>query len=164
MPLVELSYPAVVVLDVVAWGVVHTATGYVVHRLPREQFDHDTWLTRQRPWERGGAVYRRLGVHRWKDRLPEAGALFAGGTSKRHLADAGLGTDGLRRFAAETRRAELGHWLAAAASPFFALWNPWFAVPLMVAYGIGVNLPFIAIQRYNRGRVSGVLAREARVG
>jgi Glycosyl-4,4'-diaponeurosporenoate acyltransferase len=31
----------------------------------------------------------------------------------------------LERFAAETRRAELAHWLILAASPWFFLWNPW---------------------------------------
>ena len=66
---------------------------------------------------------------------------------------------GLQRFAIETRRAELGHWLAAAASPFFVLWNPPLAAALMLVYGFGVNLPFIAIQRYNRMRVERVLHR-----
>jgi len=65
---------------------------------------------------------------------------------------------GLERFVVETRRAELGHWLAAAAGPFFVLWNPWPAAVALVVYGLAANLPCIAIQRYNRLRAERVLA------
>ena len=71
---------------------------------------------------------------------------------------------GLELFVRETRRAELGHWWAMACSPVFLLWNPPLPSTLLIAYGVGVNLPFIAIQRYNRIRVSRVLrSRGARV-
>ena len=111
--------------------------------------------------ERSGSRYEALRIRRWKDRLPEAGALFAGGLSKRHVPAAADG--GLGRFVAETRRAEWGHWLAAAGSLPFALWNPPVLAAVMVAYGLAVNEPFIAIQRYNRLRVGGrVLERRAR--
>ena len=59
----------------------------------------------------------------------------------------------------ETRRAELGHWWAMACSPLFLLWNPPLPSALLVAYGVGVNLPFIAIQRYNRFRTQAIIAR-----
>ena len=41
------------------------------------------------------------------------------------------------------------------------LWNPPWVALVMVGYGLAVNLPFIAIQRYNRTRVERVLARSA---
>ena len=109
--------------------------------------------------ERDGALYQALRIRRWKDRLPEAGAFFAGGISKRHLP--GRARGGLERFVVETRRAELGHWLAAAAGPLFVLWNPPGVAAVLVAYGVAVNLPFIAIQRYNRLRVERVLRARA---
>ena len=94
--------------------------------------------------------------------MPEAGALFAGGISKRHVTAVEQG--GLERFVVETRRAELGHWLAAAPGVLFVLWNPPAVVPIMIAYGLLVNLPFIAVQRSNRIRASRVLrARASRV-
>ena len=83
-------------------------------------------------------------------------ALFPGGISKRHLPDS------LEVFVRETRRAELAHWWALAAGPVFALWNPPLGVVLMVLYGIVVNAPFIAIQRYNRARAQRLLHRRAR--
>lgn len=160
MRVVHLADAPTVLVDVVAWGLIHAGSGYLVHRLPVRWLSRDRWLFRERRFERGGRLYtRRLHIDRWKDRVPEAGALFAGGVSKRTLPRAGSG--GLERFVVETRRAELGHWLAAAPAPLFALWNPPAVVPLMIAYGLGVNLPFIAIQRYNRIRAERVLRRRA---
>ena len=98
----------------------------------------------------GGWYRRRLRIHRWKDRLPEAGALFEGGISKRELPARDV--EGLRTFVRETRRAELTHWWAIACAPLFVLWNPPDAAVLLVAYGVLVNVPFIVIQRYNRFR------------
>ncbi len=160
MRLIELSRPWTVAIDVVAWGLVHAGTGYMAHRLPTRAIDHDTWWTRGRAWERDGCWYTRLGIRRWKDRLPEAGAMFAGGVSKRRVPS--LTTDGLQQFAAETRRAEYGHVACATAAPLFALWNPPGVAVVMVLYGVGVNAPFVAIQRYNRARIASVVARRSR--
>ena len=49
-----------------------------------------------------------------------------------------------------------------AGGPLFVLWNPPPIAAVMVAYGVLVNAPFIAIQRYNRARVSRVLRRGQR--
>lgn len=150
-----------VVVDIVAWGVFHAATGYAAHRLGDERLSRDGWLLRERGFEAGGQWYRRrLRIGRWKDRLPEAGALFAGGVSKRQLP--ALDADGLELFVRETRRAELGHWWAMACAPLFVLWNPPLAAGLLLTYGVLVNLPFIVIQRYNRVRTQALLARRYR--
>ena len=53
----------------------------------------------------------------------------------------------------------MAHWMCLLVSPLFALWNPpWIAV-VMVVYGVGINAPFIAIQRYNRARLLRLIAR-----
>jgi glycosyl-4,4'-diaponeurosporenoate acyltransferase len=156
VPFVRLPAIPLVALDVVAWGAIHTVSGYAVHRLPVSSLQRDTWLLRPRSFERDGRSYVQwLHIKRWKDLLPEAGALFPGGVSKRHVPADEDG--GLERFVVETRRAELGHWLALAAAPVFAVWNPPGIAAIMVAYGVAVNLPFIAIQRYNRIRATRVL-------
>jgi glycosyl-4,4'-diaponeurosporenoate acyltransferase len=158
MRIVHLSDPLTVALDVVAWGAVHAATGYYVHRIPVARLARDRWWSHLRDFERDGRVYDRLlRVRRWKDGLPEAGALFPGGVSKRSLPKARDG--GIERFAIETRRAELGHWLALCAAPAFGLWNPPLATYLMIVYAAAVNLPFVVIQRYNRARVERCLQR-----
>lgn len=147
-----------IIVDVIAWGVFHAATGYAAHRLTGARLSHDGWGLRARPFESGGRLYRRwLKIHRWKDRLPEAGALFAGGVSKRALP--ATDRDGLQLFVRETRRAELAHWWALWCGPLFALWNPPLATALLVTYGVLANLPFILIQRYNRFRAERLLER-----
>ena len=149
-----------IAVDVLAWGVFHTVTGYAAHRLDDERLRRDGPLLRPRRFETGGRWYRRrLRIDRWKDRLPEAGGLFTGGMSKRSVPT--LDRSGLELFARETRRAELAHWWAMACGPVFVLWNPPLAAGLLVGYGVAVNLPFIAIQRYNRFRIQAVLERRS---
>jgi glycosyl-4,4'-diaponeurosporenoate acyltransferase len=149
----------VVLADSAAWAGWSAIVGYGAQRLPASTLDHDRWLTRPRRWERGGQIYEGLGIRRWKDRLPEAGTLFRGGTSKRSLP--GRSDDALHRFAAETRRAELVHWAIPAVTPAFALWNPPALVGAMAAYAVLANLPCLAVQRYNRARILRVLDRRA---
>lgn len=153
-----MPLPVTLAVDVAAWSVFHAGTGYAAHRLPRSRLQRDGWLLREHRFEAAGRFYRRrLRIHRWKDKVPEAGALFAGGVSKRQLPSAD--TAGVRTFIQETRRAELGHWWALMCGPLFLLWNPPLASMLLVLYGVAINLPFIAIQRYNRIRCQRLLLR-----
>lgn len=148
-----------VAVNVAVWLTWSVAAGYLGHRLP------DRWLRRDRgplrlsPPERSGALFRRIGVRRWKDLLPEAGAFFAGGVSKRRLP--GHDTDGLERFAMETRRAEITHLLVIAVLPAFALWNPWTGMLVNLCYALVANVPCIIVQRYNRMRLERVRLRRS---
>ena len=158
IPVVDWPLGVVVGVDVVAWAGVGVGAGYLAHRLPLSRLERDGWLTRLRPFERDGRVYeRRLRIKRWKARLPEMGAFFAGGFSKRRLA--GAGPDDLARFVAETRRAELTHWWVLAAGPVFLLWNPWWLGLVMLVYAVVANVPCLVVQRYNRARLTRLLER-----
>ncbi len=158
MPRLVMPQALTIVVDIVAWGVFHALTGLAAHRLDDSRLSRDGWLLRQRRFEDGGRWYRRrLRIHRWKDRLPEAGDLFRGGMSKRQLP--AYDVAGLATFARETRRAELAHWWALFCGPLFVLWNPPLAAALLVTYGVLVNLPFILIQRYNRFRIDALMDR-----
>ena len=65
-----------VLVDIAAWGFFHAATGYAAHRLDDRRLQRDGWLLGARRFESGGRWYRHtLRIHRWKDRLPEAGAV-----------------------------------------------------------------------------------------
>ena len=149
-----------VLVDVVAWGVFHSATGYAAYRLSDARLARDGWLLRPRPLESPQRYRRWLRINRWKDRVPEAGDLFRGGVSKRHLP--AYDAAGLQLFVRETRRAELGHWWALACGPLFVLWNPPLAAGLLVLYGVAANVPFILIQRYNRIRTQALIERRQR--
>jgi glycosyl-4,4'-diaponeurosporenoate acyltransferase len=133
--------PAVLV-DAAVWAGWGTAVGWVASRVPAGRLRP----SRTRPWER--RAYERLGVRRWKDRLPEAGAIF-GGPSKRRLP----GRD-LVAFARESRRAELVHRVVPLAVLAFPLWNPWWLTAVMVAYALVANVPCVVVARYNAARIA----------
>lgn len=147
-----------VAVDAVAWVVISVLWGTLASALPKRAIDHDTWWSRQRSWE--PAMYRAIRIRRWKDALPESNRLGGERLSKRHLPAA----DRLEEFIGETRRAEYVHLAIGLSGPLFALWNPaWLAV-VMVVFGFGFNLPFIAIQRFNRFRLQRVVARRGATG
>jgi glycosyl-4,4'-diaponeurosporenoate acyltransferase len=143
-----------VLVDVAVWGVWGVAVGLAGARLAADGLLRDRWLTKIRPWERQGLAWRRLGVRRWKDRLPEAGTMF-GGASKRVLP--GRSANGLQAFAAETRRAEYAHWVAPVPLLAMVWWNPLWVTACMAVYAVAANAPCIVVQRYNRGRIEGIL-------
>jgi glycosyl-4,4'-diaponeurosporenoate acyltransferase len=159
---------ALALVGAACWGAWSAACGYGAHRLPPTRLEHDGWLLRLRRWERGGTAYARwLHIKAWKDLLPEAGALFRGGFSKRRVERHDRAY--LERFLVATRRAELAHWPILAATPAFFLWIPLFEAPWWLAaglagYGIVANVPCIVVQRYNRGRLERILTPRTTAG
>jgi glycosyl-4,4'-diaponeurosporenoate acyltransferase len=161
--LVRLWHPGDVlamIIDIAvlaAWG---SLVGYAFHRMPARWFGHDNAVTKPRRWERDGRVWDDvLRVRRWKDRVPDAGGLFAGGMRKRGVS---RDPEQLARLVVETRRAELVHLAVLAISPVFLLWNPLWLAAVMVTYNIVANVPFMVIQRYNRPRLVRLLAATSR--
>jgi glycosyl-4,4'-diaponeurosporenoate acyltransferase len=153
------SWPVTAVVDVAVIAALHAGSGYLAHRLGPDALARDGIVLRAKGFEDGGRWYRRVRIDRWKDRVPEAGALFPGGVSKRELP--GRDPVGLELFVRETRRAELTHWWAMSGGAVFVLFNPPASAVPLLAYSVVVNLPFVAIQRYNRLRALSVLARRA---
>lgn len=157
----EIADPWAVAASSVTWLTVSVVVGWWANRWPADRLDRPGPLTTLRGWERGGAFWQRtLRVSRWKDRTPEAGALFASGHSKRHLR--ARSTEGLVHFRRETIRAERVHWLILASTPIHLLWCRPTVAAGMVVFGLVANLPFIVIQRFNRGRLVRLIARRAR--
>lgn len=140
------------------WALVQVAAGYAAHRMPPGVFERAGWLFAARTVERDGRFYEEvLDIRRWKKKLPEAGAIFAGGFDKSRLAS--RDPEYLRTYIRETERAELAHWLALVPTPLFVRYNPWLIAVCMPVYAVAVNGPCIAAQRYNRIRLRRVLAR-----
>jgi glycosyl-4,4'-diaponeurosporenoate acyltransferase len=151
--------PKILALYAAIWILFHLSAGYAAHRLPTRRLSSLSAASRVYAWEQGGAIYRRIGIRRWKDWLPEAGALYSGGFSKRRL----QANDSLylERFRLETSRAEFSHWLTWSLALTFFLWNPWQIGVVMLLYGAAANLPCILVQRYNRARLDRIV-RSAR--
>ena len=141
------------------WAAVQVTTGYLAHRIPTHVLERENPITKQRSVERNGKLYEdTLRIKRWKHKLPEAGAAFAGGFDKGALRH-GKDPDYLRTYIRETRRAELAHWLALTPTPLFVKHNPWLIAVCMPIYAAAVNGPCIAAQRYNRIRLKRLLER-----
>jgi len=160
-PMGSLPWLGVIAGNVIFWPAWTFACGYVVHRIGVDRFEQDDVVTAPRDFEADGRWYvDTLQIQRWKERLPEAGGLFAGGFAKRDVAGGDPAV--LERFVAETRRAELTHWAVMSGVVVPMLWNPWWAAPVHVAVASGSNLPCIAVQRYNRLRLQRLLGRMRR--
>lgn len=151
-------YPALAV-DAATWTAWSVAVGAWAARLPDSAVDRDGPVTRLRDWERDGLVYARLGIRRWKGRLPDLGAAFGG---RRKRLDARRDPLAWATMAAETRRAERTHWLILLALPAEAVLRGGIILVPMAAYAAVANLPCIAAQRYNRGRLLALAERRRR--
>lgn len=118
--------------------------------IPASWLNPDRWPFRSFSWEAGGDYYRRVWhIEAWKGRLPA----FTGGThfSKRALTSAD--PDYLNQFIVETCRGESNHVRAIGSVVVMKLWTPTALWVFMLAIAVAGNLPFIAIQRYNRPRL-----------
>ena len=146
-----------ILLDAVAWAIIQLGIARVSVMLPAETVRRASGFLRTRRWERDGAVYERLGVRRWKAWLPSGGPLFRDGFPLSRIAS--RDPDYLRTWSLESYRAELCHWLAILPAPLFFLWNLPVVGLAMILYAVGINLPCLIAQRYNRPRLERILKR-----
>jgi glycosyl-4,4'-diaponeurosporenoate acyltransferase len=124
-------------------------------------FSPQSWLYRQRNWERDGKTYKSaLRIKKWKRLVPDGIGVFKGGLEKQHLENADAAY--LERCILETCRAEFTHWVIFLFAFIFFLWNDWWIGLIMVAYGLATNMPCIIAQRYNRMRLQRLYERHNR--
>jgi len=144
----------VITLNVLGWPFIQLALARLFLLIPDASFADDTWITRIRPLEQRGLLYRHFFfVQHWKGLLPDGASLLGGRSKKlasRRFAD-------LASFAIETRRAEIAHWCMLLCTPVFYLWNPPWACVVMTLYGLAANLPCILVQRVNRIKIERIL-------
>lgn len=160
-----LSFPVywTVSIDIFAWAFFHVIVSVFCLKLPLAYFLQDSIWFRLLAWEKSGKLWQQLfRVKRWKGHLIDGTAILKKGYGKKKLH--GTEASDLVVFAAETKRAELTHWLSMVPAPLFFLWNPIWAGWVMVLYAVMFNLPFIIVQRYNRGRIDAITARTNRMG
>jgi glycosyl-4,4'-diaponeurosporenoate acyltransferase len=142
----------------VAWVIIQLTSGWIAHNLSSKQLVPMAPLFKIWSWERGGNFYQRIWkIKTWKDKLPEAGAFFAGGVAKNKLGRSDYQT--IHSFYYETIRAEFSHWLPWIFTWTFFLWNSADIAVWMPPIGLFGNLPFILIQRYNRARIEILLEK-----
>ncbi len=161
--LIELPVFWLIFTDIVAWLVIHLGVAWLATQFPDHLFKPDGWLYRERHWERSGKFYEQVFcIRAWKGLLPDGAALFKKGFRKAGLQSRSIAY--LERFARETCRGELVHWIVTAAALLFFLWNPWPIGLVMIGYGVAANMPCILAQRYNRIRIVRLIAAGIRRG
>lgn len=154
----HLSSPWAIAINIVVWLVIHVGVSMSIAKMRPESFDPQSWLYRERTWERGGSTYKAgLKIKRWKKFLPDGAALFKGGFRKKRLGNPHAAY--IQRFILETCRAELTHWVILLFSIIFFIWNSWWIGMVMIVYGFLTNMPCIVTQRYNRVRLKRVYRR-----
>jgi glycosyl-4,4'-diaponeurosporenoate acyltransferase len=136
-------------------GVISFVTGQM---LPRGRFDYDAFPYRAFKWEKGGAIYEKIRVRAWKDRLPDMSRIIPKMVKKK----ASLARDerAMERLVQETCVAEFVHWLLIIiASPIIGVKvGGLLGAIVAVLYALG-NMLFVIIQRYNRPRLREILRR-----
>ena len=133
------------------------AAHLVGEALPRRWFRFDRGLYRCRAWERGGAVYERFSIHRWKLLLPDK-SRHARGMVKKQLG--GMPTaQQLERLLQETCVAECVHWALMPFGAALMLLLPGAAGALAALLYALSHVPFILIQRYTRPRLARLYRR-----
>ena len=139
-------------IDIIVWLFIHVGVSASISRKNEGAFNPESWLYRERDWEKNGKIYQSiLQVKGWKGLLPDGAALFRNSFRKKRLKkpDAAY----VQRFIIETCRAELTHWIVFAFSVIFFIWNIWWVGIIMIAYAFMVNIPCVITQRYNRIRL-----------
>ena len=137
----------------------HIATFVICRCLSRPFFNPEKFLYNQKKWENNGSFYVNiLKIKRWKDYLPQF--VSKNGFSKRSLKkNSELCYEYINMFIVETCRAEWNHIVCCFYFTFSFFVNSFFYGLIFSLVPIIANLPFIAIQRYNRIRLRRLCVR-----
>ena len=108
-------------------------------------------------WERGGRIYDRMRVSRWKTKVPDMSKILpylykkkiSGRPNPEHI----------MMLIKETCIAEAVHSGMIIVSPLIYVYiGGWWGVAFAAVYAVG-NLPYVIIQRYNRPLLIGLYDR-----
>lgn len=120
--------------------------------LPKEWFQYDQFPYRLLKVEKGGRVYRVLGVHKWKEKFPDMSVILPEFIPSKKLPK-DMNSAQVQRMVQETCIAELIHGLLCTTGLVCVfLWEGFGGISIAVLYALG-NLPYCIIQRYNRPKL-----------
>jgi glycosyl-4,4'-diaponeurosporenoate acyltransferase len=160
MRLIYLPTFWTVVIDFIAWFIIHMGVVLCILHVPSKSFDPEGWLYETRKWEENGKIYTKIfKIKKWKEYLPDGSKLLKyRGFPKKCLEEKNALY--FSSFLRETCRAELTHWIIMLFGPLFFLWNKPGVGLIMIFYALIENLPLVMAQRYNRIRFKRVLGKE----
>ncbi len=160
MRLIYLPTFWTIVVDFIAWFIIHVGVVLLIIHIPSKSFDSEGWLYRVRRWEKNGDIYTKIfKIRKWKENLPDGSKLLKyKGFPKKRLEEKNQLY--FTSFLQETCRAELTHCIIMLFAPLFFLWNKPGVGWIMIFYALIENLPLIMAQRYNRIRFKRLLGRK----
>jgi glycosyl-4,4'-diaponeurosporenoate acyltransferase len=157
-PLIPVDTWLMLTLNIILWPIYHLLISKITLKTPAIKFKHDTWLYRQRGFEKNGRFYEQvLKIRWWKKFIPDGATIFNEGFKKKNLQ--GTQKDYLMTFIEETRRAEYSHILQIIPCVTFFIFNDFWIAIIMVAYAFLFNMPLIWLQRYNRIRFQRIIQK-----
>lgn len=116
--------------------------------LPRELINYRSFPFYEFGFEKGGRIYRRLGVPRWAAKAPDMSRIVPYMYKKKLVENES--PEDLLRFIRETCVAEITHIsLIFCGIAFIPHSKTSYGTVFMIIYALS-NLPYILIQRYNR--------------
>ncbi len=138
------------------------ASGFLLGRLvPKRLFRADRFPFRLYAWEQEGKIYNRIGVRRWKEKVPDMSAILPWVMPSKKLPKNAT-AEHVERMIQETCVAEWIHGLLCILGfGCVLIWKGFWGWAVSVLYLLG-NLPDIIIQRYNRPKLVRILEREKR--
>lgn len=132
----------------------------IAYFLPRRWFDPARFPFRPFRWEKGGAVYEKIGIRRWKDKVIDQSRI-TGFLMKKTVQPCATSAQ-MERLARETCVSETVHNALALLSLYcLRLWPGFGGVQFTVLFILFGQLCYSVIQRYNRPRFMDLAARMA---
>lgn len=146
----NMSFLNMLVWNLVIVGLWHIVVFLICRKLPDSTLDPSKERYMPKQWEHGGRWYRDvLKIQTWKDTLPQH--IGKDGFSKKHLTE--MSVDYLDQFILETCRGEWMHLKNCICMIVTLLINPLLVGVVASLLIMIANLPFAAVQRYNRFRL-----------
>jgi glycosyl-4,4'-diaponeurosporenoate acyltransferase len=166
MKIIRLLIQKEFLLNLLTFFIFSLIITYLSNRMPDSFYSRDSWLLRQREWEKRGEFYQRIfRVKVWKKLLPELGDIVKSVFPKKRIKE--YTREYLQKYIFESCKSEVTHWSIIFSTLSFFLWSEFEPAMMIVILAIILNLPYIIIQRYNRPRimvmVENIEGRQSRV-
>lgn len=159
MLLQGLSTTSIIGINIFICAIWHFLVFVICITIKPSTFDYKRKCYQIKKWEKNGKWYdKKLKIKKWKDIIPQH--IGKDGFSKRHMES--LSIDYIELFILETCRGEWNHKLCLFYSLFSIIINPPLYGFIFGILTLTFNLACIAIQRYNRIRLTKVKNKTTR--
>ncbi len=156
----DLEYERLIIINIILLALWTLVCFLACIIIKESYFNPDKPMYKMKKWEKSGKWYvKNLKIKAWKDILPQH--IGRNGFSKEHFTDSSI--DYIDKFIMETCRGEWDHSMNCLYAIIAILINPFWIGILFAFITLLINLPFIAIQRYNRFRLLTVRKRVSRL-